>query len=121
MSGLCLGAGAEGTNAWSNVLEKTGLARLKEALEANEWSIDDEGEEGFDVEEELGLGLEEEEGFGVELGGEGKEVEGEMREPILGSGRDQEDNLKEGTGEGGDEEVRQLERMMLKMQAVKGK
>ena len=93
---------------------------MKEALEANEWSIEDEGEEGLDIEEELGLGLEEEEGFGGDLGGEGKEAEGELRRPILGRGGDLEDDLREGTQEGGDEEVRALERMMLKMQAVKG-
>ena len=111
---------ASRADACSNGLERTGLARLKEALEANEWTIDDEGEEGFGIEEELGLGLEEEEGLGVELGGEGKEAEGEMRKPILGREDDLEDDLREGAWEGGDEEVRQLERMMLKMHAVKG-
>ncbi|KAL9121251.1 MAG: hypothetical protein Q9187_002186 [Circinaria calcarea] len=101
--------------------ETTGLARLKEALEANEWSIDDEGEQGFEIEGELGgLGLEEEEeDFGVEIRSEGKQVDEEMREPILGRKGDWEDNLPKAALEGGDEEVRELERMMLKMQAVK--
>lgn len=64
--------------------------------------------------------MEEEEDFGIDVGGGGKEVEGEMREPILGRKGDREGSLPHGAQEGGDEEVRELERMMLKMQAVKG-
>ncbi|KAL9072120.1 MAG: hypothetical protein Q9161_003741 [Pseudevernia consocians] len=81
--------------------ERTGIERLKEALEACEW-------EGVDVDaisDDLGL----EEGFGAETA----EVEREMM------GLKMAVNEAEGSEEGGDEGVEELENMMLKMQAIK--
>ena len=95
------------------------MARLLEALEAGEWDGGNDGADlGADV-EELGPG-EEDEVNGVLGATEGEERE--MREPMIGQSKER--NLEEGlTGEGDSEsdgEVEELQRMMLKMQALKG-
>ncbi|KAA6408692.1 MAG: hypothetical protein FRX48_07774 [Lasallia pustulata] len=105
-------------------LELTGLARLKEALETNDWEGDDAdglGFEGLDLGEDDGDG---EGGFEAEV----KEVEREMlemRRAIYESGEGREDDGVEGADEkeeeeeGRDIQVEELESMMLKMQAIR--
>lgn len=90
--------------------ERVGVARLREALEANEW----EGEGGKEeVAEEARL--RDVDGFGEEVGEMEREMGGLSR-----AMRGQEDGGGEGEEmEGGDEEVLGLEAMMLKMQAVR--
>lgn len=93
-------------------LEKVGIARLKEALEAHEWDAGG-GDVDVDVdelEEELGL----EDGFGAEAA----EVEREMVGLKMAVRRVGEEDGEE-EEEGADEGVEELENMMLKMQAIK--
>ncbi|SLM37748.1 Alpha/gamma-adaptin-binding protein p34 [Lasallia pustulata] len=103
--------------------ELTGLARLKEALETNDWEGDDAdglGFEGLDLGEDDGDG---EGGFEAEV----KEVEREMlemRRAIYVSGEGRGDDGVEGAEEEEEEEerdiqVEELESMMLKMQAIR--
>jgi len=95
-----------------------GIARIKEALEANDWSTG-EGD-GFQS-DDLGLGGGEEEdgteGFGAEAAEMEREMFG-MRNAIYGEGQ-----YQSGEGDEQDEElkVEQLGNLMLKMQVVKGK
>lgn len=119
--------------------ETTGLARLQEALETNDWEDDtdhddeedildaaSDNDDGFDG--EVGLG-DDEAGLRLVSKGEGdgsgsKDLEagkrGEdglgMREAILG----RNDSYEEEDGTESDGQVEELETMMLKMQAVKG-
>jgi len=98
--------------------EPVGIARIKEALEANDWSTG-EGD-GFQS-DDLGLGGGEEEdgteGFGAEAAEMEREMFG-MRNAIYGEGQ-----YQSGEGDEQDEElkVEQLGNLMLKMQVVKGK
>ena len=82
-------------------IEKIGIERLKEALEACEW----EGADIDTVSEDLGL----DDGFGAEAA----EVERELM------GLKRTVNGGEGFDEGEDEGVEELESMMLKMQTIK--
>ena len=89
-----------------------GVERVKEALEANEWAGDDDEE--LDMEE-----FEDDDGS-VGFNIEAAEMMGEvfdMKRAIYGNGNE------EGEGEDEDNEasVENLEAMMLKLQAVKGK
>ncbi|MCJ1359694.1 MAG: hypothetical protein MMC33_009696 [Icmadophila ericetorum] len=121
------GSGREGRNEFG---EAIGLARIKEALEANDWEgggggmEEDEDPWGLAADLELSTdkGSNEKDGsedFGVEIGPPTQEMRAPMLSPqehldaIFGSdGRDGDE------GEG-DIQVQALERMMLKMQAVK--
>lgn len=121
--------------------ERIGLARLKEALEANEWESGDADGDG-----ELGEGGSDDDGgVGFDLGLEGADadIEGDVGGVGgVGFGKEAEemqkeiwslkDAVKRGEGkgvdggekeedeeEGGDDEVQVLESMMLKMQAVR--
>lgn len=94
-----------------------GVARLKEALETNDWeggdnNGDDINPEDFDDDEDEGSV-----GFGIDP----KELEGEMvgmKQAIYGGTMGEDEG---GGGEAeGDLEVEQLQAMMLKMQAVRG-
>jgi hypothetical protein len=101
--------------------ELTGIARLKEALEANDWASneDDFGVDDFDD-------LEDEESMG--FGAEAAELEMEMfgmKRAIYGTRENDED--EDGEKEGGnkddkgeEDEVEKLEALMLRMQAVRG-
>lgn len=82
-------------------IERRGIERLKEALEACEW----EGVDVDNISDDLGL----ENGFSAEAA----EVEREMMELKMTV------NGAEGSDEGADEGVEELENMMLKMQAIK--
>lgn len=97
--------------------EKVGMARVVEALEANEWEgsgggvgalgEDDDDDEGDEELKEVRVG-----GQGVEIGAVVGEERG-LKESLLGK-------TVEGDEEpGGDEDVMALESMMLKMQAVR--
>jgi hypothetical protein len=114
--------------------ERTGIARVREALEANDWAGGGmrPGEEGEDG--ELGA-----EGKGHSGGGEA-DSDSEFDPETLDFGFDREDFVglrkaiwagggdggegstgreEEGDDEIGDEDVQKLERMMLKLQAVR--
>ena len=101
-------------------LEKLGLARLKEALEAHEW---DDAEIGNDLPDDFELGKDE-----ADLLSAAASV-GEdpgAREPILPKLGDSSMVSSKGyeldvnTDEGGeDDDVQELESMMLKLQAAK--
>lgn len=95
----------------------SGLARLREALETNDWEgVDGEG---------LEVGEEEEEGFEAEAAEVEREML-EMRMAIYEAGEAlEEDGVDEGVEgeeehEGEDIQVEELESMMLKMQAIRG-
>ncbi|KFY10698.1 hypothetical protein V492_04888 [Pseudogymnoascus sp. VKM F-4246] len=95
-------AGATGKNEFGEVV---GLERVRQALEANEWT--GAGGEGDvdELEEELGLGAGDVEG-GFEIGED--DVEG-MKRPIFGKDDGEEEESVEG-----------MEALMLKMQAMRG-
>lgn len=104
----------------TNILlpEKTGLSRLFEALEANEWAAtatataEDDGDfDGSSGSPDLL--------FGAELDSN----EDELGAALLDESPPKGDEQKaEDGGEGeGDRQVLELERMMIRMQAVKGK
>ena len=88
-------------------VEKVGIARLKEALEAHEWDAGVGDGDVDDLEEELGI----EDGFGAEAA----EVQREMVGLKMAVRREE----GEEEGDGADEGVEELENMMLKMQAIK--
>ena len=83
-----------------------GISRLKEALEAHEW----EGDSADDVPEELDLGSED--GFGAEAAQMEREMMG-LKTAVNDGGEIEDD------GDGGDDDVEELENMMLKVQAIK--
>ncbi len=103
--------------------EKTGLPRLLEALEANEWSSTaephDSGDSSGDSEFNDPL-------FSAGLDSDVRSVDfdvPELRTALIDKqkaerGEEQKDG--ERGGEDGDAQVRELESMMMKMQAVKG-
>ncbi|KFY22644.1 hypothetical protein V493_06449 [Pseudogymnoascus sp. VKM F-4281 (FW-2241)] len=78
-----------------------GVERVREALESNEWTNENEGVD--ELEKELGIGGEDVEG-GFEIGED--DVEG-MRRPLFG--------MDEGEEEG----VEEMEALMLKMQSMR--
>jgi hypothetical protein len=103
--------------------ELQGIARLKEALEANDWAADDEDDDfGLD---DFG-DLEDEEGMG--FGAEAAELEMEMfgmKRAIYEAGEehgdgDDENRLREEEGDDQEDEVEKLEALMLRMQVVRG-
>ncbi|KAI9698705.1 MAG: hypothetical protein M1836_003815 [Candelina mexicana] len=104
-------AEAKGRNQFG---ESTGIARVKEALEANDWAANDE-----EFSEEALLGGEEpDEGFGAEAA----ELEREMfgMKTVIQRGSAEEGKHGDDADDGDDEfEVEQLETMMLKMTAVR--
>ena len=91
------------------MVEKTGISRLLEALEANEWDSGDGEVDGDLTEDALGL----EDGFGAEAAQMAREMMG------LKMAVHEEEGLGAAEGDGGDEEVQELENMILKMQAIK--
>lgn len=105
------------------LLELLGVARLKEALEANDWDGADDAEGGADLDDfeagdEAG-GDEGSIGFGIDPAEMEEEMAG-MKQAIYGGGAAGADDEIEDE-ETGDREIQQLQAMMLKMQAVKGK
>ncbi|KAL8970618.1 MAG: hypothetical protein Q9183_001432 [Haloplaca sp. 2 TL-2023] len=95
--------------------ENVGLARLKEALEANEWDAGGvviDGTEAADLEAELGLGNET---SPTEPGIDLESDTTEMHEAILSHGP-----RNEGGDARSDSQVEELESMMFKLQAIKG-
>lgn len=112
-----VGSSAVWADLWCRVLELSGLARLREALETNDWEgVDGEG---------LEVGEEEEEGFEAEAAEVEREML-EMRMAVYGAGEGLEDERGEAGVEGEEEDegqdiqVEELESMMLKMQAIRG-
>jgi Alpha and gamma adaptin binding protein p34 len=98
-------------------LEPMGIERLREALETNDWESNELGEE-LSL-EDLGDGEEEGDGsigFGIEAAEMEMEMFG-MKKAIYGGSNGEEMDDEEGQ----DEEVEQLQMMMLRMQAVRGK
>lgn len=95
-----------------------GIERLREALEANDWESNELGEgispEDFGDEDE-GAG-EGSIGFGIEAAEMEMEMFG-MKQAIYGGGNEEENDDEEDQDEG----VEQLQAMMLRMQAVRGK
>lgn len=105
------------------LLELLGVARLKEALEANDWDGADDAEGGVDLDDfEAGDQDGDDEGsigFGIDPAEMEEEMAG-MKQAIYGGGAAGVDDEIEDE-ETGDREIQQLQAMMLKMQAVKGK
>ena len=105
----------------NDCLEPTGLERLKEALEANDWEGGDELGEHITLED-----LEEDDeeaegsiGFGIDASEMEEEMVG-MKRAIYGGGLGIEEDEDE-ADQDQDQEVEKLQAMMLKMQAVRGK
>jgi hypothetical protein len=94
-----------------------GIERLREALETNDWESN-ELSESIDLEDfDKGEGEGEENiGFGIEAAEMEMEMFG-MKQAIYRSSNGEENDDEEG----GDKEVEQLQAMMLRMQAVRGK
>lgn len=96
--------------------EKTGLSRLFEALEANEWAATANADDDVDFDGSNGSPdlL-----FGAELDSNEDELGAALLDETPSKGDEQEG---EDGGEGeGDRQVLELDRMMIRMQAVKGK
>lgn len=99
--------------------ELTGLARVREALEAVEWedlSLGDEGEVD-DVFGEESEGVEEDAGFRMERHELEREFVG-LKMDMAATGEHDEDGLEEGMAEE-EQDVEQLDAMLRKMLAVK--
>lgn len=102
--------------------EKTGLSRLFEALEANEWAATVNADDDVDFDGSSGSPdlL-----FGAELDSNEDELGAALLDEPLSKGDEQKgEDGGEGEGEGegeGDRQVLELERMMIRLQAVKGK
>lgn len=113
------------TSADHNV-ELTGIARLKEALEANDWASN---EDDFGIDDFGDLEDEESMGFGAEAAELEMEMFG-MKRAIYGIGEEDDedeggkkkDEIKDEIKDEEDEEgeVEKLEALMLRMQAVRG-
>jgi hypothetical protein len=102
-------------------IELTGIARLKEALEANDWAAN---EDDFGVDDFGDLEDEDDMGFGAEAAELEMEMFG-MKRAIYGVGEEGEDDDGEKEDRKKDEEdeedeVEKLEALMLRMQAVRG-
>ena len=102
--------------------EKVGMARLREALEANEWEAGDGDEfEGLD---DLGFGDDDDATLGFGQEAEEAQMEmwglrGALREGEQEGGEGMDEEGEAGEKEGDDQAVQELEAMMMKMQAVK--
>ena len=99
------------------------MDRLREALEANEWegNDDEDGEIDLDELEAADEGAEDEEGsigFGIDPAELEADMAG-MKQAIYEGGAPSDDEIED--EETGDKEIQQLQAMMLKMQAVRGK
>jgi len=102
--------------------EPMGKLRLKEALEANDWEANDLDDD-FDLD-----ALDEEDEGSVGFGMEATELEMEMfgmKRAVRGTAGDEvseddDSTAKEATEEK-EEDVEQLESMMMRLQAVRGK
>lgn len=99
-------------------VEPMGLERLKEALEANEWEGGDDDGEGIDLgdfedDDDDNKSI----GFGIEAAELEMEMFG-MKQAIYGESSGKTNPEEEVENEDG---VEQLEALMLRMQAVKGK
>lgn len=112
--------------------EKTGLPRLLEALEANDWSPgpDDPNNDDLDIDSEfdsiLGTIEKSDADLGSQKSGATQSKEPNLRSPLLEeqqTSRAEQDRQGQGEGEeegeGADSQVQELESMMLKLQAVK--
>ncbi|XXH00930.1 Transcription elongation factor SPT4 [Hypoxylon texense] len=126
----------EGRNEFG---EKTGVPRALEALESNDWSQASAGDFGSDIDEfeaELGIGKDvDEDGKGLELEPESldfgfdREDFAGLRQAIWNAGQENEEDFLNGEpskqtpekddGEELDDEIRKIERMMVKLQAVR--
>lgn len=106
--------GSNGANTL--VPEKTGLSRLAEALEANEWAATATSTADDDFDGSSG-------GSDLLFGAELDSNEDELGTALLDepSPRGEEQKGKDGGEAEGDRQVLELERMMIRMQAVKGK
>jgi len=98
--------------------EPVGIARIKEALEANDWG----GGDGDDFQpESLGFGSDEEDNDGVGFSAEAAEIQREMfgmRKAIYSQSSSQD--AEEVDGEDEELKVEELERLMVKVQVIKG-
>ena len=100
------------------LVEPMGIERLKEALEANEWEGGDDDGEGIDLEDFEDDGDDSKSiGFGIEAAELEMEMFG-MKQAIYGESPEKTNPEEEAENEDG---VEQLEALMLRMQAVKGK
>lgn len=102
------------------VVELMGVERLKEALEANDWDGDDDLDDevnldDFEADDDEAEGSI---GFGIDSAETRDEMAG-MKRAIYGGGEDYEDEIDDEPA--GDKEIEQLQAMMLKMQAVRGR
>lgn len=97
--------------------EKTGIPRLREALEANDWAGDDDE---LDLD---GLGIDsddEDGGFSAEATELEMEMFG-MKRAILEGGDVGEEFRKNDDEEGDEDRVDDLEGLMMRMQGIKGR
>lgn len=102
-------------------LESMGLDRLKEALEANDWDGGDPMDGAIDLEELEDSGGENDHDLGIGI--DPAEMEAEMagmKQAIYGGLNIEEEDATIDE-DSADKEVEQLQSMMLKMQAVRGK
>ena len=98
--------------------EVVGVPRIREALEVNDWAADESTDvEGLDVGSDEG-----EDGFG---GFEVEEAQMEREFVDMKTALNGGDGVREALGEtddgDGETQVEELERMMLKLQTVRGK
>lgn len=98
--------------------EKTGLPRLLEALEGNEWAATATATADDDIDFE-GSSAGSDLLFGAELDSNEDELSAALLDEPRQKG-EEEEKMDGGEG-GGDRQVLELERMMSRMQAVKGK
>lgn len=115
----------------ASAIEKIGLPRLLEALEANDWSADlnsDPNNDDLEIDSDFDSILDtieiSETGLGRPKSSATQPQELDLRAGLLEvqqTFQTEEDGQGEGEGEGADSQVQELEAMMLKMQAVKGK
>lgn len=103
-------------------VELLGVDRLREALESNDWDGNDDLESGA-ILDDLEAGDEDDDetgslGFGIDPS-EAKEEMAGMKQAIYSGSGGGEDEIED--EETGDKEIQQLQAMMLKMQAVRGK
>lgn len=106
---MCIGPVRLYSFRLSNALsELTGIPRLREALEANDWA-------GADVDEDLVFDDEESEGDEDDMAPFTGQ-RGELREALSSLRAEDDGEEDDGTAE----EVEHLEKMMLKMTALRG-
>ncbi|KAI2629283.1 hypothetical protein GGS26DRAFT_560112 [Hypomontagnella submonticulosa] len=121
--------------------EKTGIPRALEALESNDWSLasaDDLGSDLEDFEAELGIGKDSDgkdkgepdlDPESLDFGFDREDFAG-LKQAIWKAGQENEEDFlngepgaadgeKDGGDDLNDEEIRKLERMMVKLQAVR--